>query len=73
MINALLDFTLQSPFKSFLKNNDKSLSPKKDKLRRLSALVRFFIFCLERKECMNRKGISEGFRTCKEGCASLIV
>lgn len=27
-----------SPFKSFLKNNDKSLSPKKDKLRRLSAL-----------------------------------
>ncbi|PFX20837.1 Wings apart-like protein-like [Stylophora pistillata] len=27
-----------SPFKSFLKNNDKSLSPKKDKSRRLSAL-----------------------------------
>jgi len=33
--------TLQSPFKNFLQNNDKSLSPNKSKfLRRLSALVR---------------------------------
>jgi len=36
--------SLQSPFKSFLKNNDKSLSPKKEKSsRRLSALVRILL------------------------------
>lgn len=41
--------SLQSPFKSFLKNNDKSLSPKKEKSsRRLSALVGVFL-----KSCGN--------------------